>query len=143
MTSRFFVRRQASGTFVKTFTNHGQEGVTVARSEGRAAAGQPVARVVTAGEISAQLREETAEKLRNLAGADLEVEFEVDSGLIGGMVVHLPDRLIDMSMAGRFRSYGRAVQELITTHLDVLENWAKSEEGSAGGETPGPAAGKE
>lgn len=103
----------------------------MARSEegaGRVQAARPVARVVTAGEMSSKLREDTVAKLRNLVSPDVRVEFEVDPAIIGGMMVHLPDRVIDMSMAGRFRSYGRAVQELIDTHLGILEGWARSEE---------------
>lgn len=100
-----------------------------------------IARVVTAGQISAKLREDAVAKLRSLVSDKLEVEFEVDPGLIGGMVVHLPDRVIDLSMAGRFRSYGRAVQELIGSQLAALDGWVKSEGSS--GEAQGRPAGKE
>ncbi|MGE5553922.1 MAG: F0F1 ATP synthase subunit delta [Betaproteobacteria bacterium] len=107
----------------------------------RGAPGQ-TARVVTAGEISAQLKQDAVAKLRRLAGENVEVSFEVDPAILGGMVVHLPDRTIDMSLAGRFRTYGRAVQEIIGNHLEALEGWARAGEAQAAGAAVS-AAGKE
>jgi hypothetical protein len=114
---------------VKSFTSY-EEGVAVGSVEGGTSQGTAgrTARVVTAEEISAQLRQETIAKLQGLAGEDVEVSFEVDPGIIGGMVVHLPDRTIDLSLAGRFRNYGRAVQEIIGNHLEALEVWARAGE---------------
>lgn len=108
----------------------------------RGTSARPTVRVVTAGEISAKLRADTVAKLQGLVAPDVQVEFEVDPALIGGMVVHLPDRTIDMSMAGKFRSYGRAVQELIGNQIAVLESWARSEDASGKG-APGLTVGKE
>lgn len=110
-------------------------------TESRARAA-PTATVVTAEPISAELKTLAEAKLRQLVGEDLEVNFEVERSILGGMVVHLPDRVIDLSLAGRFRNYGRAVQELIGEHLSVLEGWARSEESAAAG-TAWPAVGKE
>ncbi|MDI6871199.1 MAG: F0F1 ATP synthase subunit delta [Bacillota bacterium] len=112
------------------------------KAERGAPLGHPVARVVTAGDISSQLRQEAAAKIRKLVGDAVEVVFEVDPAIIGGMVVHLPDRVIDLSLAGRFRSYGRAVQEIIGSHLQALEGWARAE-GSPALSVAGLAAGKE
>ncbi|HHW13311.1 MAG TPA: F0F1 ATP synthase subunit delta [Firmicutes bacterium] len=101
------------------------EGPWEAERRGRAG---PTAKVVTAEPISAELKALAEAKLQKLGGDELEVSFEVDPAILGGMVVHLPDRVIDLSLAGRFRSYGRAVQELIGEHLATLEGWARSAE---------------
>lgn len=61
------------------------------------------AEVRTAVELDDTGREAIAQRLREWTGKTVEIETEVDPGLLGGATVRIGDRLIDGSTRGRLR----------------------------------------
>ena len=57
--------------------------------------------VTSAAPLSEAEERELRDKLRPLAGGRLELDYRVDPGLLGGVVVRLGDRLLDGSVRGR------------------------------------------
>ena len=60
-----------------------------------------LARVRTAMPLDEGQRAEITARLRNLTGADIEMEETVDPDLIGGVAVRIGDRLYDASVRSR------------------------------------------
>lgn len=80
----------------------------------------PVVKVVLAAQISQELKETLEARVRRLAGEEARLIWEVDPYLYGGVVIHLPDRVLDFSLAQQFRTYGRTVQQAIGRELGDL-----------------------
>jgi F-type H+-transporting ATPase subunit delta len=72
-------------------------------------AGVLAARVTTARPISQETREAIEAKLRNVSGKQVRVEFQTDSGLIGGLVTRIGSTVYDGSI--------RTQLELLATKL--------------------------
>ena len=65
--------------------------------------GQHIARVQTARELSPEQRNALAEKLARIYGHEMSSHTEVDTSLLGGMVIRVGDEVIDGSTAGKLR----------------------------------------
>ena len=65
--------------------------------------GQHIARVQTARELSPEQRNALAEKLARIYGHEMSIHTEVDTSLLGGMVIRVGDEVIDGSTAGKLR----------------------------------------
>ncbi len=66
--------------------------------------GAITAHVTTALPLSASEQETVASSLAEHLGERLELEFEVDPGILGGLVLKIGDRVVDGSVAGRLAS---------------------------------------
>lgn len=60
-----------------------------------------LATVTTAVELNAEEREQLQTKLRRQYGEKLELEYELDPEILGGVIVRVGDRVIDGSVAGK------------------------------------------
>lgn len=65
--------------------------------------GKNIARVETARELSPEQRDALAEKLARIYGHEMSIHTEVDTSLLGGMVIRVGDEVIDGSTAGKLR----------------------------------------
>lgn len=77
-----------------------------------AAAGGPrpiLAEVTSAVELSAQERAAIQEKLVNEFGTKLELRFQVDPAILGGLVIRVGDKLLDTSVASRLAAMRQSV----------------------------------
>lgn len=70
-----------------------------------------VARVVSAVELNDDQRERMQAALSKRYDADVQLENEIDPGVIGGAVIYAGDEVIDGSLAGRLR---KLEQSLVT-----------------------------
>ncbi|MEW6184044.1 MAG: ATP synthase F1 subunit delta [Bacillota bacterium] len=68
-------------------------------------------RVASAFPLPDDLRREIIETAARLTGFEPEVEFSVDAGLLGGLIIRFGDFLIDASVKGRLNSLGRLFAE--------------------------------
>ena len=77
--------------------------------------GEVNAKVTTAKQLdNAQLKElQTVLQAFVKTGNSLKLETKVDPTLIGGMVVELGDRYIDLSISTRLRTYSDIVKETL------------------------------
>jgi F-type H+-transporting ATPase subunit delta len=71
------------------------------------AEGRVRATATTAVELSAPDYERLAEDLSNRLGREVRLTAEVDSGIIGGLVLRVGDHVIDASVATRLRQLRR------------------------------------
>ncbi|XP_055338924.1 ATP synthase subunit O, mitochondrial-like [Paramacrobiotus metropolitanus] len=80
-----------------------------------AARGEVLAVVTTAKELDESQRKNLNSALQNFAkkGQKLKVETKVDPNIIGGMVVSVGDRYVDMSTASKIKMYSKIVEETI------------------------------
>jgi F-type H+-transporting ATPase subunit delta len=69
----------------------------------REARGILEARVTVARPIDDREQEEVRRRLEQLTGKTVEIHTDVDSSILGGIVVRMGDRLIDASVAGRLQ----------------------------------------
>ena len=67
------------------------------------------ARATTAVPLTTAEQEALAQRLQDSTGHPVELETEVDPGLLGGVVVQIGDRLIDASVRGRLHSLRRSL----------------------------------
>lgn len=70
-----------------------------------------VARVVSAVELDDEQRKRMQSALSKRYDADVQLENEIDPGVIGGAVIYAGDEVIDGSLAGRLR---KLEQSLVT-----------------------------
>lgn len=63
--------------------------------------------VTSAIELDADQREKLAARLKQRFGAEVDMETDVNTELIGGLVVRAGDRVIDASLRGRLEQLGR------------------------------------
>jgi F-type H+-transporting ATPase subunit O len=77
--------------------------------------GEIAARVTTAKPLdSAQLKElQTVLQTFVKKGHSLKIETRVDAGLIGGLVVELGDRYVDLSISSKLKVYDQIVKETL------------------------------
>jgi F-type H+-transporting ATPase subunit O len=77
--------------------------------------GQINAKVTTAKQLDASQLKELQAVLQTFLkqGHKLQLETQVDPELIGGMVVELGDRYIDLSISSRLRVYSDIVKETL------------------------------
>jgi F-type H+-transporting ATPase subunit delta len=68
-----------------------------------AAAGRIQATATTAVKLDDGEQGRLARELSDQLGHDLKVKFQVDSAILGGLILRLGDRLIDASLRGRLR----------------------------------------
>ncbi len=66
-------------------------------------------RAVCAAEPSATEKAELERKLKNRYGKEIEIMYETDKSLLGGMIIYADDEIIDGSLAGKIN---RAREEL-------------------------------
>ncbi len=91
---------------------------SVAKSFGQlmsAHRGEVSARVTTAKALDAQQLKELNVVLQTFmkSGHKLTLETRVDSSLIGGMIVELGDRYIDLSISSRLKTFSNIVKETV------------------------------
>ena len=55
-------------------------------------------RVTTAVPLSPQRQDEIRAELKKKSGGDIELDFAVDDSILGGMVLHMGDRVLDASL---------------------------------------------
>ena len=65
--------------------------------------------VTSAVPLTAQEQAALREKLSRDAGSNLDLAFEVDPELIGGLVVRVGDRVVDASVASRLRQLRESI----------------------------------
>lgn len=75
-----------------------------------ASAGRKVAYVTSAGELSADQREQLGRRLAEIFSAPITLHVEIDPELLGGLVVRVGDERIDGSIAGRIANLRRSVR---------------------------------
>lgn len=63
--------------------------------------------VTSAAELSEDQRARLAERLRRRLGVEIDLHARVDANLLGGLVVHAGDKVIDASLRGRLQRLGR------------------------------------
>lgn len=63
--------------------------------------------VTSAVEMSPDQVEQLADRLRRRFGTEIEMEVDVDSDLLGGLIVRAGDKVIDASVRGRLEQLGR------------------------------------
>jgi F-type H+-transporting ATPase subunit delta len=71
--------------------------------------GVELAQIKTARPIDQRQREVIAARLSTLTGKRVEVEAEVDPSILGGVVAHVGDNVIDGSIRGRLERLHRAL----------------------------------
>lgn len=71
--------------------------------------GVELAQVTTARPIDQRQRELIAARLSTLTGKRVEVEADVDASILGGVVAHVGDNVIDGSIRGRLERLRRAL----------------------------------
>ena len=91
---------------------------SVAKSFGQlmsAHRGEVSARVTTAKALDAQQLKELNAVLQTFMkpGHKLTLESRVDSSLIGGMIVELGDRYVDLSISSRLKTFSNIVKETV------------------------------
>lgn len=74
-----------------------------------AAAGRLRAIAITAVELTPADRERIAKNLSERMGKEVRLEVTVDPAILGGLVLHVGDRLIDASVATRLQQLRRAL----------------------------------
>lgn len=72
--------------------------------------GEVTAEVVAAAELSPGQRERLDAELRRAVGQKVAVDFRVDAGLIGGLVLRLGSRMIDASLKTRLHRLEMAMK---------------------------------
>lgn len=65
--------------------------------------GKTIARVETAHELSDEQRNALADKLARIYGHEMSIHTEVDTSLLGGMIIRVGDEVIDGSTAGKLQ----------------------------------------
>lgn len=77
--------------------------------------GEVSAKVTTAKQLTAAQQKELEAVLQTFIkqGHKLQVETKVDPSIIGGMVVELGDRYIDLSIASKLKTYSNIVKETL------------------------------
>ena len=77
--------------------------------------GEIAAKVTTAKKLDANELKDLQSVLQTFVkkGNTLKLETKVDPALIGGMVVELGDRYIDLSISSRLRTYETIVKETL------------------------------
>lgn len=77
--------------------------------------GEIAAKVTTAKTLDAKELKDLQAVLQTFVktGNTLKLETKVDPALIGGMVVELGDRYIDLSISSRLRTYENIVKETL------------------------------
>lgn len=63
--------------------------------------GRSVAHVVTAVELNEGQQQALAEKLGRIYGRAMSIHSEVDTSLLGGMIIRVGDEVIDGSTSGK------------------------------------------
>ncbi|XP_060588719.1 ATP synthase subunit O, mitochondrial-like [Ruditapes philippinarum] len=81
----------------------------------RAHRGEIVCSVTTAKPLSASDEKELRAAMEGFAkkGQKLEIEMLVDPSLIGGMVVNIGDKFVDMSIASKMKKYTSLLKEAV------------------------------
>lgn len=74
------------------------------RRASRAEAETVLVQVVTALPLEEDQRRELEQRLQETYGGALAYSYRVDAGIVGGMIVHVGDRLIDGSVAARLKA---------------------------------------
>lgn len=69
----------------------------------RSARGILEATVTVARPVTDAEREEIRQRLSGATGKQVEIETQVDPSIIGGVIVHIGDHLVDASIAGRLQ----------------------------------------
>ena len=77
--------------------------------------GEVNARVTTAKPLDSSQQKELQSVLQGFLkkGNKLHIDLKVDPALIGGMVVELGDRYVDLSLASKLRLYSKVVKETL------------------------------
>ena len=88
------------------------EMIAVLRDLDNRAAGRAVGELVTAGEISEEVREQIRATMAGLTGTELRLVARIDPELLGGFTARVGDQLLDLSLRTRLdqlRRHLRAV----------------------------------
>jgi F-type H+-transporting ATPase subunit delta len=67
------------------------------------------ARIISAVPLSSDLADRLSHSVQRFSARKVEVEFRVDPGIVGGVIIRLGDRVIDGSLAHRFEQMRRAM----------------------------------
>jgi ATP synthase F1 delta subunit len=67
------------------------------------------AEVTSAVPLTAAERSALEERLRARHGADLPVNYKVDAGILGGLIVRVGDRMVDGSLASKLEQLRQAI----------------------------------
>jgi hypothetical protein len=78
------------------------------------------AKVYTVTELPPELQDIMVGKLEAMIKGPVNVEFRNDPSIIGGMVIQVGSKVVDMSVAHELRELGHRVQEVIGAHLAAL-----------------------
>lgn len=71
------------------------------------------ARVVTAIELSGEQKEKVEQKLLETTSYEkFEMNYEVDSSLIGGMVIRIGDRIVDSSIRTKLYELSKNLRKI-------------------------------
>lgn len=72
-----------------------------------------IARVISAIELTADERTRLEQKLRKQYGQDLTFDYRLDPSILGGVIVHIGDVVIDGSIAGKLAAMKQKLQSAI------------------------------
>ena len=86
-------RLPALGDMIKTF------GILLAAERG-----EVVAKVISAKKLTAKQLEALTKELKSAIGSDVAIEADVDSDLIGGLVVKVGSRMVDSSIRTKLQN---------------------------------------
>lgn len=72
------------------------------------------ASVKTAYQLDQKLTEDIKHQIEKYTGKNIELKSTVDARLIGGLIIHIEDRLFDASVSGKLL---RLKNDLINTYI--------------------------
>ncbi|MCL4119637.1 UNVERIFIED_CONTAM: hypothetical protein GTU68_033893 [Idotea baltica] len=77
--------------------------------------GEVICEVTTAKELDASMKKELEGVLRGFVkkGESIQLTMKVDESIIGGMLVSIGDKYVDMSMASKIKKYTSLIQESV------------------------------
>ena len=79
------------------------------------------AEIIVAGELSAEQRTALINKLSNVTGKKVVVEFKIETGILGGVIVKIGDKLIDGSVVRQLEALKTQLLADETTKIGVNE----------------------
>lgn len=71
----------------------------------------PLALVKSAVALSEEQRQDIERRVRERFGQDLDVRFEVDPSIVGGLVVRVGDRILDGSVQGKLAALRQRLKQ--------------------------------
>ena len=120
--------------FLKVVCQHGRadclrEISTAARRMHNEASGRGEAIAVTATPASEQMRNEIRDNVARMLGKDVEIDYQVDPAIIGGLIIQVGDTVYDGSLANQLTRARKKVVESASQEIrKSLQRFSSSDE---------------